>query len=179
MLPLVASLATLIAAPVPAGAVSLTPVSLPMAPSANAHSAAAPRCRTAGLVMWLNPEGSGTAGSFYYKLEFVNLSGRTCTLAGYPGVSAVNLSGRRIGASAKREVTGRPRTVTLSPEGEATAIVRVVDVGALPSSCRPAAAAGFRVYPPGESASKMVPYPFRTCANARESAISVRALERE
>ena len=35
--------------------------------------------------MWLNPEGSGTAGSFYYKLEFVNLSGRTCTLAGYPG----------------------------------------------------------------------------------------------
>jgi hypothetical protein len=129
--------------------------------------------------MWLNAEGSGTAGSFYYKLEFVNLSRRTCTLAGYPGVSAVNLGGRQIGASAKREVTQRPRTVTLAPGGEATAIVRVVDVGALPSSCRPATAAGFRVYPPGETASKLVPYPFHTCSNVRQNAISVRALKRE
>jgi hypothetical protein len=179
MLQLAVSLAALIAAPVPVGVTSPSPVSLPVAPSANAHSAAAPRCATAGLVLWLNPEGSGTAGSFYYKLEFVNLSGRTCTLAGYPGVSAVSLGGRQIGASAKREAMGRPRTVVLPAEGEATAIVHVVDVGALPSSCRPTAAAGFRVYPPGESASKVVPYPFRTCANARESAISVRALKRE
>jgi Protein of unknown function (DUF4232) len=138
-----------------------------------------PRCKTGGLVVWLNPEGSGTAGSFYYKLEFVNLSGSTCTLAGYPGVSAVSLSGRQIGASAKREATGRPRPVTLAPEGEATALVHVVDVGALPSSCRPMAAAGFRVYPPGESASKVVPYPFRTCANAHETVMRVRALKRE
>jgi len=129
--------------------------------------------------MWLNPEDSGTAGSFYYKLEFVNLSGSTCTLAGYPGVSAVSLSGRQIGASAKREATVRPRTVTLPPEGEATTLVHVVDVGALPSSCRPTAAAGFRVYPPGESASKVVSYPFRTCTNARESDMWVRALKRE
>ncbi len=179
MLPLVASLATLIAAPVPAGAVSPSPVSLPVAPSANAHAAAVPRCRTAGLVMWLNPECSGTAGSFYYKLEFVNLSGRTCTLAGYPGVSAVSLSGRQIGASAKREAMGRPRTVVLPAEGEATAIVHVVDVGALPSSCRPTSAAGFRVYPPGESVSKVVPYPFRTCSKARERVMWVRALKRE
>jgi uncharacterized protein DUF4232 len=179
MLPLVASLATLIATPVPVGVVSRPPVSHTAAPTANAQAAAAPRCKTAGLVMWLNPEGSGTAGSFYFKLEFVNLSGSACTLAGYPGVSAVSLSGRQIGASAKREATGRPRTVTLAPEGAATAIVHVVDVGALPSSCRPAAAAGFRVYPPGESASKVVPYPFRTCANARESVMWVRALKRE
>ncbi len=178
MLPLVASLATLILAPVPLGVVSPSPGSHPAAATANAQTAAQ-RCKTAGLVMWLNPEGSGTAGSFYYKLEFVNLSGHACTLAGYPGVSAVNLSGHQIGASAKREATGRPRTVTLAPEGEATAIVHVVDVGALPASCRPTPAAGFRVYPPGESASKVVPYPFRTCANAHESVMRVRALERE
>jgi hypothetical protein len=179
MLPLVASLATLIAAPAPAGVMSRSPVSHPAAPTANAQTAAAPRCKTAGLVMWLNPEGSGTAGSFYYKLAFVNLSRGACTLAGYPGVSAVSLSGHQIGASAKREVTGRPRTVTLASEGEATVLVHVVDVGALPSSCHPTAAAGFRVYPPGESASKVVPYPFRTCANARESDMWVRALKRE
>ncbi len=178
MLPLVVSLATLITAPVPTGVVSSPPGSPLAAAAAKTHTAAVVRCKTAGLVMWLNTEDSGTAGSFYYKLEFVNLSGRTCTLAGYPGVSAVTLSGRQIGASAKREVTGRPHAVTLIPEGEATALVHVVDVGALPSSCHPTAAAGFRVYPPGESASKLVPYPFRTCANVRESAISVRALKR-
>ena len=183
MLALVASLATIFAVPVTAPApvrvVSPSPASRPAVPIAYAHTAAAPRCKTAGLVMWLNPEDSGTAGSFYYKLEFVNLSGRTCTLAGYPGVSAVNLSGRQIGASAKREVTGQPHTVTLAPEGEATALVHVVDVGALPSSCHPTAAAGFRVYPPGETVSKVVPYPFRTCSNARERAMWARALKRE
>jgi hypothetical protein len=179
MLALVASLATIFAAPAPAPVVPSPPVPRSTAPTASAHTASAPRCKTAGLVMWLNAEGSGTAGSFYYKLEFVNFSGRTCTLAGYPGVSAVNLRGRQVGASAKREVTGRPRTVTLAPEGEATALVRVVDVGALPSSCRSTAAAGFRVYPPGETVSKVVPYPFHTCANTRESAMSVRALKRE
>ncbi len=183
MLALVVSLAMIsaasLAAPAPARVVSPPLVYHSAAVTANAQTAMAPRCKTAGLVMWLNAEGSGTAGSFYYKLEFVNLSGRTCTLAGYPGVSAVNLSGRRIGASAKREVAGQPHTVTLAPEGEATALVRVVDVGALPSSCHPTAAAGFRVYPPGETASKLVPYPFRTCSNARERASSVRALKRE
>jgi hypothetical protein len=183
MLALVASLAMIFAAPVatpaPARPVSPPLVSHPAASSANAQTAAATRCKTAGLVMWLNAEGSGTAGSFYYKLEFVNFSGRTCTLAGYPGVSAVNLSRHQIGASAKREVTGQPHTVTLAPEGEATALVHVVDVGTLPSSCHPTAAAGFRVYPPGETVSKVVPYPFRTCSNARESVISVRALKRE
>ncbi|MGA2166171.1 MAG: DUF4232 domain-containing protein [Solirubrobacteraceae bacterium] len=179
MLALTASVAALLLTPAPVPARMTPPMSHPAAPAANAQTAAAPRCRTAGLVMWLNPEDSGAAGNFYYKLEFVNLSGSTCTLAGYPGVSAVSLSGRQIGASAKREATGRPRTVTLPPEGEATALVHVVDVGALPSSCRPAAAAGFRVYPPGESASKVVPYPFRTCSNARESVMWVRALKRE
>jgi Protein of unknown function (DUF4232) len=130
-------------------------------------------------VVWLNAEGSGTAGSFYYKLEFANLSGRTCTLGGYPGVSAVDLRGRRIGAPAVREAAGTPRTATLAPEGRTTAVVRVVDVGALPASCRPATAAGFRVYPPGETASKMVPFPFRTCSNAGRSAMSVRAIKSE
>ena len=179
MLALVASLATLFAAHAPARVGLPPPIAKLATPAASARPAAVLRCKTTGLVIWLNAEGSGTAGSFYYKLEFVNFSGYTCTLAGYPGVSAVNLGGHRIGASAKREVTGRPRTVTLVPEGEATALVRVVDVGALPSSCRPTAAAGFRVYPPGETASKVVPYPFRTCSNAREGAISVRALKRE
>jgi len=151
----------------------------PAAPAASARAAAAPRCATSELVMWLNAEGSGTAGSFYFKIELDNFSGHRCTLHGYPGVSAVDLHGRRIGASAGHEVTRTPALVTLAPEQQATAIVRVVDVGALPASCRPTAAAGFRVYPPGQSSSKVVPFPFRTCANASQHAVSVRAVTRE
>ncbi len=151
----------------------------PTAPAASARAASPPKCATSGLVMWLNSEGSGTAGSFYYHLEFANLSGRTCTLGGYPGVSAVNLAGRQIGASARREVTQRPRVVTLAPEAQTTALIRVVDVGALPASCRPVTAAGFRVYPPGQTTSKVVPFPFRTCSNGGQSAISVRAVKTE
>src|SRR5271156_415533 len=99
-----------------------------VAPAATARAAGPPKCATSGLVMWLNSEDSGTAGSFYYHLELANLSGRTCTLAGYPGVSAVNLDGRQIGSPAGREVTQKPRVVTLAPEAQTTALIRVVDV---------------------------------------------------
>lgn len=158
---------------------ALLAATAPVAPAANARAARPPRCATSGLVMWLNDEGSGTAGSFFFKIEFANLSGRTCTLSGYPGVSAVDLRGRRIGSPAGREVTQRPGVVTLAPEGQATAIVRVVDVGALPASCRPVAAAGFRVYPTGQTTSKVVPFPFRTCSKVGQSSMSVRAVKTE
>ncbi len=148
-----------------------------VAPTARARPARLPSCATAGLVIWLNAEGSGTAGSFYYKLEFANLSGRVCTLTGYPRVSAVNLRGGRVGSPARREVAQRQSVVTLAPEAQATAIVRLVDVGALPASCRPVAAAGFRVYPPGQSTSKLVPFPLRTCSAAGQSSLSVRAVK--
>jgi hypothetical protein len=160
-------------------AAALLLTAAPIAPAAPARSASLPKCATSGLVIWLNSEDSGTAGSFYYHLEFANLSGRTCTLGGYPGVSAVSLAGRQIGSSAGREVTQRPRTVTLAPEAQTTALIRVVDVGALPASCHPVTAAGFRVYPPGQTTSKVVPFPFRTCSAAGQSAISVRAVRTE
>jgi Protein of unknown function (DUF4232) len=155
---------------------ALLAIAAPLADVASTGAANTPRCTTATLVMWLNAEGSGTAGSFYYKIEFVNLSGHTCTLDGYPGVSAVSIGARQIGSPARREAAQRPRTVTLAPEAQATAIVRVVDVGALPSSCDPMAAAGFRVFPPGQSASKLVPFPFRTCSSGGQSSMSVRAI---
>jgi len=151
----------------------------PSAPAAAGHAAGAPKCATSGLVMWLNAEGSGTAGSFYYKIEFANLSGRTCTLAGYPGVSAVGLGGHQIGGAARREIAQHPRVITLAPEAHATAILHLVDVGVLPASCHPATAAAFRVYPPGQRTAKLVPFPFRTCANASQSPMSVRAITSE
>jgi hypothetical protein len=40
-------------------------------------------------------------------------------------------------------------------------------------------AAGRRVYPPGERAAKLVPFPFRTCAKLGDSPMSVRSLKLE
>jgi len=161
-----------------ASLVGLSALIAPSAPAASAP-AAVPQCTTAGLVIWLNAEDSGALGSFYFKIEFANLSGRTCTLDGYPGVSAVNLHGRQIGSPADREVAGTPRVVTLAPEAEATALLHVVDVGVLPNSCHRTTAAGLRVYPPGERASKLVPFPFRTCAKLGDSPMSVRSIKLE
>jgi hypothetical protein len=147
-----------------------------VAPAARARPAGVPRCAASWLVIWLNAEDSGALGSFYYKLEFKNLSDDTCTLSGYPGVSAVNLTGHQVGAAAEREPTGTPSVLTLAPDAQATVLVHLTDVAVLPASCHATSAAGLRVYPPGETVSKVVPYPFRTCANAGRHDLYVRSL---
>ncbi len=63
--------------------------------------------------------------------------------------------------------------MTLAPEAQVAALLHVVDVGVLPASCRQTGAAGLRVYPPGERASKLVPFPSRTCAKFGDSPMSV------
>lgn len=137
-------------------------------------AAAPPRCATSGLVVWLDTQGSGAAGSVYYRLEFTNLSGRACTLSGYPGVSAVGLSSRQIGRSASREGGSKARTVTLANGATATASLRIVEAGNFPSSsCRQAKAAGLKVYPPNQSAAKTVPFPFEACSRSGPTFLSV------
>ncbi|MGA9856968.1 MAG: DUF4232 domain-containing protein [Solirubrobacteraceae bacterium] len=127
--------------------------------------AALPSCQTAGLDIWFGNHLNGTAGTFFYDLRFTNLSGRSCTLRGYPGVSAVNLRGGKVGGAATR-LSGHPiTTVTLAPLATATATVGLVDVGAIgPKACRPVTAAGFRVFPPNQRASRLVPFPFAACS---------------
>jgi hypothetical protein len=153
----------------------------PAAPAADpsAAAASAPSCPTSGLVIWLNDEaGGGTAGSVYYKLEFTNLSPRPCTLLGYPGVSAANLpggGGGGVGGGASREVVRKPRPVTLANGATASAVLRIVDAGALPS-CAPVKVAGLRVYPPGQTRAKVVPFPFQACSREGKSDLIVRAL---
>jgi len=147
--------------------------------AAAAPAASTPRCATSGLVVWLDvPPGNDFAGGAEYYLEFTNLSGQACTLAGYPGVSAVGLSGRQLGSPAG---WGTPVTTTvrLASGATATARLQINDPGGYGTRCllpppwkqpwRPGTlptAAGLRVYPPNQSASKMIPYPFRACAHA-------------
>jgi Domain of unknown function (DUF4232) len=147
--------------------------------ASSARSARVPACTTGGLVVWLNTQGNGAAGSSYYTLELTNLSGHSCTLRGYPGVSAVDLSGRQIGSPAGRDTGGGAvRVVTLANGHAATATLRIVDALNFPNSrCRLVTAAGLRVYPPDQTASKVVPFPFAACARTGTTYLSIRAIQ--
>jgi len=133
---------------------------------ASAASRSLPACASSGLVVWLNTESGGAAaGSTYYKLEFTNLSGRTCTLRGYPGVSAVDLGGLQLGSPAGRNPMRPVRTITLSPGASADAVLQIADAyNYPPATCHRKLAAGLRVYPPNQTQAKPVPFPFVACS---------------
>ena len=127
-------------------------------------SAAAPACQTPGLVIWLDTNGNGTAGTTFFKLHFTNLSGHACTLNGFPFLFAVNLKGQQTG---RRAVFRKPapHLVTIARGRTATAVLGIVDTGVFSrSACRPVTAAGLRVFPPNQTRSKLVPFPFMTCS---------------
>ena len=138
--------------------------------------AAVSTCATPHLVVWLDTTANGTAGSVYYHLEFTNLSGHMCNLQGFPGVSAVTLVGKRIGNPASRSTT-KLRIVRLGQGETASVVLRVVDTGNYSDSrCRPAIAAGLRVYPPGDTVSKVISFAFRTCRRTGVSVLAVSAV---
>jgi hypothetical protein len=137
----------------------------------------APRCTTGDLVVWLDTMGNGAAGSSYYNLEFTNVSRHACSMSGYPGVSAVNVAGSQIGSAAGHNAEHPAALITLSsaaasggPGGfaspnTATVILAISDAGNYSNSaCGRVISSGLRVYPPDQTASKIIPYPFVTCA---------------
>jgi len=145
--------------------------------SGAATTAGTPRCATSGLVIWLETQGNGAAGSIFYNLDFTNLSGHACTLIGYPGVSAVNLAGHTLGSAASRDNFHAPAVVRLASGATARAVLRIVEAGNFPASiCHEVSAAGVRVYPPNQTASKVVPFPFSACSRSGPVYLSVRVV---
>ena len=156
-------------------AAALTPVTAALAMTGSPAASSTPACATSGLVIWMNTVGSAYAGGAYYTLKFTNLSGRACTLHGYPGVSAVSLSGGRLGRPAGWG-TATPTTVTLADGATAAATLQIADPANFGTACflpgpppapgRPGklpTAAGLRVYPPDQFTSKVIPFPFSAC----------------
>lgn len=150
------------------------------APTKQAHSAGKTAgCKTSQLVLWLDTQGNGAAGSTFYELKLTNLSKHRCALRGYPGVSAVDLKGHRLGRPASREHVGNVKSITLRHGQTATATLRIVQAGNFPSStCRQTTAAGLRVYPPGQTKSKVIPFPFAACSHSGPTYLSVRAVHK-
>lgn len=160
-------------------AVALSSIAMLAAEPSAGASNSVHKCASSQLVIWLNEvPGSGAAGSVFHQLGFTNLSKRTCTLRGYPRVTAANLHGGKVGGFATREATGALHTVRLHPGDSAFATLRIVEAQNFPhSTCHPVTAAGLRVSPPGRHSFKTVPFPFEACARASNPNLSVRAVE--
>jgi hypothetical protein len=164
-------------------AIALAPLAaIALANTASASRVAAastPICSTSGTDGWIDTTGNGAAGSIYYTLELTNLSGHTCTITGYPGVSAVDLAGHQLGSAASRDAVHAPRPATLVNGATATAVLRIVQAANYPvATCKKTTAAGLRVYPPGQTAAKIVPFPFQACSRPGPTFLSIEAAQK-
>jgi hypothetical protein len=119
--------------------------------AASAAPATVPACSTGSLAVWVNVSaGTVAAGTTAWPLDFTNTGRRSCTLRGYPGASATNLSGRQLGRAADREPNPRPTTVTIPAGGTAHSYLFWVQVANFPSGCKQTTASLLKVYPHGQ-----------------------------
>jgi hypothetical protein len=142
-----------------------------------ASSTATPRCTSGNLEVWLGlGAGGAAAGSSYYPLEFTNVSGHSCHLTGYPGVSA--WSSHQLGSPAARVPSGSITPVTLRAGATGHALLQITDVSNLsPASCKPARASQLKVYPPGAFHALLVPFRFSACSLAGPIFLNVAPLQ--
>lgn len=142
---------------------------------ASSASPAFPMCQTPGLVIWLNTNGNGAAGSVFYTMNFTNLSGHTCTLNGFPFLFAVNLSGQQVGRRAVFSKTATPHTVTIANGKTAVATLQIVDaLNFSHALCgKVTTAAGLKVFPPNQTRAKTIPFPFQACTSMRARVLSI------
>ena len=159
------------------GAIALPAVALAASGSSAGHAAAAaaPQCRAAQLEIWYAPSGAA-AGTAYYQLELSNVSARTCTVYGFPGVSAV--AGRQLGSPAQRNRAHPIDHVTLPPGATAHTVLQIADVwNFTPSQCKPATATALRVYPPDQLSAAEIPFSFRACSAKGPIFLSVEPIQ--
>lgn len=145
--------------------------------TARTASAAIPRCAAAlgqrgNISPWVAvDQGSGAAGTIYYPLEFTNLSGHTCSLYGFPGVSAISRSGQQLGSPAGWESGGgfgTKRTVILAPGATAHALLAYHDAAvSTEPGCDPVnTTSELRIYPPDQRSATHAFFSLEACSHA-------------
>lgn len=146
-----------------------------------AAHASTPRCMTSQLVIWLSSTGAA-AGTFYYNLEFTNLAGHACSIDGTPKVSAVDLSGKTVGLAGTpslNEHSPKPVDVVVANDASGYSLLSVADARNYPNSlCHLVIAAGLRVTPPGQGASKVVPIALPECTLTKPQILTTEPVER-
>jgi len=140
--------------------------STPASSSATPPSSAGPsRCKAANLTVSSDSAGGGAAGSVYSKLILTNSGTEACLLRGFPGVSlTADANGAPIGAPARQDGSSPVADVLLAPGQAGAAEMRYTQAGNY-SDCTPTQAAGYRVYPPEETASLFLAEPRTACGN--------------
>jgi Protein of unknown function (DUF4232) len=154
--------------------VSATPAATSAAASTSAAATGAAGCVSSGLQAELGAS-QGTAGTIYQVIVLTNTSASDCTLYGYPGVSFVtSQGGSQVGAPATKNQAVQATQLTLAPGGKANVLLALHDAGAYPD-CRLTSVDWLRIYPPGDYGSLYVQYKAQTCANTRNSILTVTA----
>jgi hypothetical protein len=156
-----------------------SPASSPTATAATAQAQSAPACATSALkVTVATVPGGAAAGSSYYPIKFANISGASCTLYGYPGVSFVTApGGSQIGPAATRNPATARQLVTLPPGQAVHAELQVVDAENYPpADCGSVNGHWLKVYPPNQTAPAYVSFTAPTCSKPRQI-LSVQAVQ--
>ena len=119
------------------------------------------RCAMSGLRISVGPGARVTTVITRYPLDFTNVSGAPCTLAGYPEVTAYRDNGVQVGAAAGHDLSVTAHRVLLRPGQTAHA---TLDAAVPAARCGPVRATGLRVVTPGQAAARYVRRPFTACA---------------
>ena len=156
------------AAPVPA--VAAPAVSTPSGPGL---------CKAAGLTASTDSTGGGAAGSVYMKLILTNSGTAPCLLKGFAGVSlTADAAGAPIGAAAARDKSTPAADVLLAPGKAGAATLRYTQAANY-ADCSVTPAAGFRIYPPEDTASLFLAEPHDACSNTGPKLLTISAFQAE
>ena len=120
-----------------------------------------------GLGAWVAlSQVNGAAGTSYYPLEFTNTSGRTCSLYGYPGVSALSRTGRQLGSPASWGSLSGAHRVILAPGATAHTILayHAAAVDTAPGCDPVSTTLELRVYPPGQHLATDAAFGLEACS---------------
>jgi hypothetical protein len=144
-----------------------------IAPAASPRSVHA--CANGQVLSWLSTGANGFAGGMSYQLQFTNVSAQSCSLSGFPGVSATNFTHHQVGGAASKDGTGR--TVVLHAGSTTRALFVVEDTGVYTkSACRPVTATDVRVYAPNQTYADVIPFPLSVCSNAAVVSIRIQSV---
>jgi len=130
------------------------------APAGTRPSAATGRCASSGLSISLGRGARVTTVVTRYPLDFTNVSGASCTLAGYPEVTAYEGNKVPVGAAAGRDQSVAARRIVLAPGQTAHA---TLDAAVPAARCGPVRATGLRVVTPGQTGARYVRRPLTAC----------------
>jgi hypothetical protein len=161
-------LAAAAAAAVAAGTIATAACAASSSPAAHA-APVIPACAGTTIGAWIAvSQGSEASGTSYYPLEFTNIGGYTCSLSGYPVVSAISRAGVGLGSPAARGLLTVAPRVVLAPGATAHTTLayhgRLVSTG---GGCGPVEEAfELRVYLAGQKRATYAAFGFQACSHA-------------